>query len=164
MPATYAPSGFAVDAMLCDSAASVEGKVYIQGGGWNMLQSQTFPFVQDRIGLAAIVSVPYNKTNENHQLEVWLETEDGDRLPLGAVQDAEGNRTGMSAVGARFNIGRPPILQAGDAQNLPFAINLGNIQFNSPGVYSFVISVDGTEMERLTFRVIPLNPMPVARG
>ena len=157
MPATYAPSGWTVDAFLCDSAVAVEGKVYIQGGGWNLLHSPVFPFAQDRIGVAAIVSVPYTETNKNHVFELRLEDQDGALKPLGHLPGPDGQPQVQMKIMGNFMLGRPPILQAGDAQNVPIALNLDNLMFEAPGSYSFVLSIDEKEIERLTFRVV--NPL-----
>src|SRR6266511_2962909 len=130
--ATYPPSGFAVAAIICDSAASAEGKLYIQGGGWNILMSPVFPFSQPRIGVGAIVSVPYHATNKNHVLELRLEDQDGERLPIGPTVMSDTDGTTKS----------------------PMAINLDQPVFQSPGAYSFVLTINDEEMERLTFRVL----------
>jgi hypothetical protein len=45
---TYPPD-FQVDAVLCDSAVTADGKLYIQRGGWNLLGAESFPFRQSRI-------------------------------------------------------------------------------------------------------------------
>ncbi len=156
--ATYPPSGFAIDAIICDSAATAEGKLYVQGGGWNLLMSPIFPFSQPRIGVAAIVSVPYTATNKTHVLELWLENQDGERQAFGPTIISESDGTSRSQMGikAQFNLGRPPILQAGDAQNVPIAINVDQLAIPSPGTYSFVFAINDEEIERLTFRALGL--------
>jgi hypothetical protein len=60
----------------------------------------------------------------------------------------------VTTVQAQFNIGRPPTLQSGDAQTLPFAMSLDRLRFDSPGSYSVVIEIDSEEIERLTFRIL----------
>jgi hypothetical protein len=137
---------------------TAEGKLYIQGGGWNVLHSGTFPFAQPRIGVAAIVSVPYHATNKVHKLEIRLQTEDGQPMAIGptVTADQHGTTASPMGIGAEFNIGRPPNLQGGEAQNIPFAINLDHIVFSEPGGYAFVLSLNEEEIERLSFRVV--NP------
>lgn len=157
---TADPSTFTVDAMLCDSAVVAEGKLYVQGGGWNMLSTQQFPFLQPRVGLAVVIGVPYTETNRLHHLDVKLESEDGELVPLGpAMPDPEepGTMHRATGVAAQFNVGRPPLLQPGDRQSLPFAINLDQLAFAVPGAYSFTLSIDGVEANRLVFRVISLQ-------
>ena len=55
-------SDFSAIIMLCDSVACPEGKLYIQGGGWQTLQSDRYPVRIPRIGVAVIVTVPYART------------------------------------------------------------------------------------------------------
>lgn len=143
--------------MLCDSAVVADGKLYVQGAGWNMLSTPQFPFVQSRIGIAVVIGVPYTETNREHQLHVRLESEDGQPVPLGPAVPAPDQPADMQramGVGAQFNVGRPPVLQPGDRQNLPFAINLDQLGFRVPGAYSFALSIDGVEANRLPFRVL----------
>lgn len=146
---------FRVNGWLCDSAVASEGKLYVQGGGWNMLTPPTFPAVLPRIGIALTVDVPYTATNQNHTLEIALEAEDGQRLSLGPEQVDPTSPTSIPAPGkinAQFNVGRPPGLMPGDAQPIPFALNIDGYVLNGPGAYAFVIEIDGTEMSRLVFR------------
>jgi hypothetical protein len=150
-------ASFTVDAMLCDSATLADGKLYVQGAGWNLISSSQFPFVQARIGLALVIGVPYTATNDNHELRIRLETEDGELRPLGPPvgppsETGENQRAMM--VGAQFNVGRPPMLQPGDRQNLPFAVNFDQIEFEAAGAYAFALEMDGAGINRLPFRVV----------
>lgn len=141
--------GFTAQAMLCDSAAAVEGKLYIQGGGWNAIAAGSMPFAAPRIGMALLIGVPYGDTERRHQLTVGLADEDGSALPLGPV-----TATGRAAhLQLGFEVGRPPQLPPGDTQLLPFALNIDGYAFARPGGYAFVIAVDDHEITRLRFRV-----------
>ena len=143
--------GFTAQAMLCDSAAAVEGKLYIQGGGWNAIAAGTMPFTAPRIGMAVLIGVPYGATDRRHELTVGLSDEDGSTLPLGPVVD--GRRA--SHLSVSFEVGRPAALPPGEAQLLPFALNIDGYGFSRPGGYAFVIAVDGHEVTRLRFRIHP---------
>lgn len=145
---------FTVNAVLCDSAVTAEGKVYIQGGGWNILGTNGFPFNQPRIGLAVVVGIPYTATNQNHRFSVELEGEDSQLLPLSSPPADDPTGEPQMAIEAQFNIGRPPHIQPGDAQTIPFAINFDQLRFESPGAFAFVMKIDGREVERLVFRVM----------
>ncbi|MEJ7705629.1 MAG: hypothetical protein WKF47_19350 [Geodermatophilaceae bacterium] len=101
--------GFTAQAMLCDSAAAVEGKLYIQGGGWNAIAAAAMPFAAPRIGMALLIGVPYGDTERRHQLTVGLEDEDGSQLPLGPVTEA-GRTTHLQLA---FEVGRPALLPPG---------------------------------------------------
>jgi hypothetical protein len=142
------------DALLADSVAVAEGKVYVQGGGWNLINVQAFPFVQDRIGIALIVKVPYTATNQEHRFKLSLQDEDGEVVVLGdappGVETEDGKIRGIEGA---FNIGRPPLLPPGDEQIIPLALNLNGISFERPGRFAFVFEIDGTEVNRLSFRI-----------
>jgi hypothetical protein len=56
---------------------------------------------------------------------------------------------------AKLVLGRPPVLQPGDAQTIPFAVNLDGMEFDKAGAYVFVIAINGTPLRRLPFRVLP---------
>jgi hypothetical protein len=148
-PGQDSPLGFTAQAMLCDSAAAVEGKLFIQGGGWNAIAAGAMPFTAPRIGMALLIGVPYGDTLHRHQLTVGLQDEDGSQLPLGPPVD--GGRA--SHLQLAFEVGRPAQLPPGDTQLLPFALNIDGYQFSGPGGYVFVIAVDGQELTRLRFRV-----------
>lgn len=149
---------FRVNGWLCDSAVASEGKLFVQGGGWNILTPPGFPAVLPRIGIALTVDVPYTATNQNHTLEIALEAEDGQRLALGPEQgdpmDPASVASAPAKITAQFNVGRPPGLMPGDAQPIPFALNLDGYRLASPGAYAFVIEIDGSEMSRLVFRAV----------
>jgi hypothetical protein len=153
-----------IDAMMADSVVVAEGKLYLQGAGWNQITAAQVPCVHDRVGLAIIIRVPYTATNQTHQLEIGLVGEDGAEVPLGAAPPgaAPEGESFITKIGAQFNVGRPATIEAGDDQMVPFGMNLNGLKFDSVGQYSFVISIDQTEMERLTFRVNQqLQPMRV---
>src|SRR5260370_12339682 len=76
---------FSAIIMLCDSVACPEGKLYIQGGGWQTLQSDRYPVRIPRIGVAVIVIVPYARTNERHELSLSFRNGEGRDLPVGSA-------------------------------------------------------------------------------
>ncbi len=150
-----------VNAVLADSVVVAEGKLYVQGGGWNVLNALSMPTQHDRIGIGIVVHVPYTATNQMHNLEVTLVDEDENSVPLGTappgvVVDSPDGK--VRKLGAQFNVGRPATIHAGDEQVTAFAININGLVLETPGMYSFVIGVDGTEVSRLRFRVNPLQP------
>jgi hypothetical protein len=147
----HPPNDLALDVMLCDSAVTAEGKLYVQGGGWNMLGSPVFPFQVPRIGLAVVASVPYSLTNMEHSFELRLEAEDGQQVSIGPLPSDPSDPP--VRIGAQFSVGRPPIVVPGDPQAMPFAINVDGQVFTAPGGYAFVISIDGAEVHRLQFRI-----------
>lgn len=150
-----------IDAFLADSAAAVEGKIYAQGAGWNIIHAATVPTRHDRVGIGFVVRVPYTSTNQEHKFELRLEDADGARLPFGDNPSGEGK---IEAWGAQFNVGRPPTLKPGDEQVVPFALNIDGLLFEKAGNYRFVISIDGEDIKELPFRLMLIQqPRPIIK-
>ena len=152
-------SEFHVDALLCDSVGSAEGKLYVQGGGWTMLTVPQLPAVLPRLGIGAVITVPYNRTNENHVVTVELKDEDGEPVLVGGPMPL-GDPAGVPGQGqpvradAQFTMGRPPMLQPGESQTIPFAINMDGVPVARPGGFVVDVSIDGTVLRTLKFRVL----------
>ena len=148
-----------VTAFLADSVTVADGKLYVQGAGWNSISASTFPAHHDRIGVGVLIHVPYAATNQMHTLEVGLQDFDNHPLPIGDVPPSEAAPEGkLYKLGGQFNVGRPPMLPVGDEQIVPIALNINGMRFDTPGPYSVVVSIDGAEMRRLAFRVQAIQP------
>ncbi len=143
-----------VDAFVADSVVAVEGKLYAQGAGWNVINTTALPVRHSRIGIGLIIRVPYTATNQMHRFEVRLDDSDGGRIPLGdAPLGVESEDGKVYAVGGQFNVGRPPMLPAGDEQIVVVALNLDGLVFARADAYNVVIEIDGIEVNRLPIRV-----------
>ncbi len=154
----------AVDAFLADSVASPDGKLYVQGGGWTVINTPNLPFRQPRLGLAVLIRVPYSlATNEPHRFEVRLEDADSTTLALGEAPPGATPDGKVRRVGGEFTVGRPPgMLLPGDDQLVAIAMNVDGLQFERAGVYRFVISLDGVDVKTLRFRVnLLVQPAPI---
>ncbi|CAN5164905.1 hypothetical protein BH20ACT24_BH20ACT24_00980 [soil metagenome] len=153
-----------VKAFLADSVTNAEGKLYVQGAGWNVINAAAIPLRHDRIGIGILVIVPYTATNQNHGFELRLEDADANLLPLGdAPPNVELPEGKVRKLGGGFTVGRPPFLKAGDEQIIAIAVNLDGLLFENEGGYRFVITVDGNDQETLPFRVQkpPVVPGPI---
>jgi hypothetical protein len=124
--------------ILADAAQVNNGKLYIMGGGWDVLTvNQTFPVTQ-YLGLAASFKIPWSETNQKHEIEVRIVTED------------EGE---LAKIAAQLEVGRPAGIPVGTDQRAQFAANLP-ISFEKPGLFAIVTKIEGQESARTTFRVI----------
>lgn len=145
------------------------GKLYAQRAGWSVLNTGSFPMTHDRIGIGIIVKVPYTATNQQHRLSLRFEDEDANALPLGKRTERDGEVVDIMDFDAGFNIGRPANLPPGADQSIPFAMNLNNLSFETPGRYQFIVAVDGSEVAKLAFTVVgqasmgPATPSPSGR-
>ena len=145
-----------IEAFLADSVESVEGKLYVLGAGWNVLNTPALPFRQPRIGVGLIIRVPYTATNQMHVFELTLQDADGQELPMAdAPPEAETPDGKIRRLGGQFNVGRPPTLQPGDEQLIALAVNIDGLAFERADAYRFVIELDGSPEKELPFRVVP---------
>jgi len=144
-----------VEAFLADSVVNPDGKLYVQGGAWNVIHTQVLPFRQSRIGIGVIVRVPYQlATNEAHKFELRLENADGEQLSLADAPPGTNVPDGkVRKIGGDFPVGRPPGVQPGDEQSVAIAVNIDGLLFERDGVYRFVVSIDGRDLRQLRFRI-----------
>lgn len=132
--------------ILADYVEIIGGKLYLMGGGWDVLTVNTaFPHARP-VGLAAAFSVPWNETNQRHNVEIEMLSDDGQTV---------------GKVGAQFEVGRPAGIRAGQGQRFQLAANV-QLNLPGPGTYVIVARIEGQEEARVPFNVIP-GPMLQAR-
>jgi hypothetical protein len=120
----------------------VGNKLYLMGGGWDALTvNSQFP-VKHRCAVAASFKVPWNETNQRHNVEIEIATQDGDTL---------------AKAGGQFEVGRPAGIPAGQNQRWQLALNL-DMGFEQPGTFVIIARAEGQEMARSHFNVVP-GPM-----
>lgn len=154
-----------IEAFLADSVATAEGKLYVQGGGWNVVNVSQIPYRLARCGVAVIVRVPYTATNQSHKFELTLRDSDGHEMPLGdAPPDVATPDGKIRRLGGEFTVGRPAILQPGDEQLVALAVNIDGLVFETPGRYEFVVELDGTDVKHLGFRILQIPQMAAVIG
>lgn len=133
--------------VLADSAQVVGNKLYLLGGGWDRLTvNRQFPLDQ-RCAVALAVRVPWNETNQKHAFEVEVVTEE---------PATEAPKSLVKAAG-QFEVGRPPGIPLGQDQRFQMALEV-NLRIETPGTKTIVARVDGQEMRRVHFNVVP-GPM-----
>ncbi len=123
--------------ILADFAQVVDGKLYLMGGGWSLVNVSTgFP-VSQRCAVALSVQVPWNETNHPHALEIEVATEDGQR---------------MARVEGQFEVGRPPGMPPGQPQRVQFAADIA-LTFEQPGAFVVTARVDSHTERRVPFAI-----------
>ena len=123
--------------ILADAAQVVGGKLYLLGGGWDVLTATSgFP-VQQRVTIAAAFTVPWTETNPPRNVEIEIADSDGSSL---------GTITG------RIEMGRPPGLPQGSDQRAQLATEIG-LNFPTAGTYVIIARIEGREEKRVAFRV-----------
>ncbi len=154
-----------IDAFLADAAESVQGKIYALGIGWNTIYAPMFPAVHPRVAIGITIHVPYTATNQMHSIVLHLEKQDGGKHPLGHHPPSEesGIPTPIYELMGNFNVGRPPMLTHGDEQIVALAMVIDQIQFETPEMFSWVLSIDGEPLKKLPMRVQHLAQPPMGR-
>lgn len=136
------------DLILCDHAEAVNGKLYINGGGWNLLFAPGHPIT---ISLAILIEVPWDQANVQHTLRADLLTSDGDLVSI------EGNDLSLQG---GFEIGRPPGVKPGTPLNTPIAMTINGLVLDVGG-YEWRLFIDDEPVARRPFQV---SQPPVPQG
>jgi hypothetical protein len=129
--------------LLCDSAQSIGGKLYILGGGFSTILG--VPGGVSTMSLAIKIEVPWDQTNRKVQFEVKLLTEDGEQVDLGR---------GPVGGSGEFEVGRPAGLKPGSPIDVPLALPFVAMPLK-PGGYVWELDINGTTMSRIPFRLQP---------
>ncbi|HEX5901657.1 MAG TPA: hypothetical protein VF028_00860 [Actinomycetota bacterium] len=131
-----------LDGFLADSVANVQGKLYALGAGWNRIAVALFPGRHDRVGIGLLFRVGAGSERRARRFELRLLGPEDEELVLGSGQQGPVNR-----IGGEFTAG------AEDEQVVPIALNLNGLTLPRPGTYRVIVSVDGTDLKTLPFRV-----------
>jgi hypothetical protein len=137
----------ALSAMLADAADSLNGKLYIHGGGWDTLVIRQFPAAHPSLALALVLSADASEAPGTGELRVQLVDEDGNDVGVGAV--------------ASLAIGHSPMYRPGQRSLIPIAITFPGVRFDKPGLYEFQLFWNGEPLgSSVSFRVTTPPQMP----
>jgi hypothetical protein len=128
--------------MLCDFAETINGKLYIQGGGWTRLAAGGVPTT---MYLAGKILVPWNQTNRANTIDLDLFTGDG-RPVLGP----DGSPLHL---GGNFEVGRPPGVAAGSEIDFPVSFKVEGMPLDV-GRYMWTLKVSGAQIAEVPFDVV----------
>jgi hypothetical protein len=125
-------------ALLCDAATVREGLLNVLAGGVTRLNAPAYPY-QYQGALAAVFTAHPTEAAKEHDIQVIVQSEDGQRLvELGAQMQAQPG----------------PDLQPGEEMVIPAVLNFG-IALPAPGRYSFEMLIDGIHQATVAFRAMP---------
>ena len=119
--------------LLCDAAQSINGKLYIMGGGWSMIGPEP-----TASAIALKVDVPWDEANRKHRMQLALLN--ADEQPV-VVPTPMGEQ--KVEVTAEFEVGRPPGVKPGTAIDLSMAFSIGPLPLPPDGRYVWRCSIDG---------------------
>lgn len=152
-------AGVDAKVLLCDFAEVSGGKLFITGAGISVLASSSdqAPFPVN-VCLAILVSIPWTDTDTRHVMTIELISEaDGaqkrvmlsDQLPEGADQ------ADLGMIAVVFSAVRLPTMIPGDESTMPISLPLFGLPLPEHGPYFFSVRIDGREMDRASFRLVP---------
>ena len=124
-----------------DHAAVENGKLYVNGGGWQQVRFPGYPQVIPWTALVALLEVPFTSMGAEHRLSIGNEDRDGAPLPLKAE--------------VKFRVGAPATMDYGDPSVMPIALPLPNLVIPAAGSYTFTLAIDGKEAAR--FRIVAMQ-------
>jgi hypothetical protein len=130
-------------AMLADSAQVQSGKLYVLGGGFDTISVRQLPATHRSVSLAMVAEVGPDERQQDLELVVELVDEDGADL-------------GVMAKG-KLRVGAPPNLPPGSPSIVPIVSPFHNVTFAEAKGYAFVVSMNGTELARVKFRVVKVS-------
>ncbi len=125
-------------AMLADAARVAENKLYVFGGQWDRIYTHSFPAMHAALVVVLVIEVSYSEALTDHHLRVAL------------MRDGE--PAGPEARGV-INVGHAPGTTPGAPSYVPIALPFEAIQFNAPGRYEWVISLNEEPMGSIPLEV-----------
>lgn len=125
--------------ILADSAQVVGNKLFLLGGGWDVLTVNSgFPLLNP-CAVAAAFKVPWSETNRPISFEIEVQDEDGNALVR---------------LAGKTEVGRPPGIPFGHPQRTQIAANIG-LELQRPGTYVVVARLENGDETRVPFVVVP---------
>lgn len=133
-----------------DHAAAENGKIYVSGGYWSVLRFPAFPATLPSMALVAVLQQPFHLAHSDHAFTMTLRDSDNNSLPM----NIDGQFRAAPGIDSRY----------GDAGVIPVVVPLYGLTFQRPGEYSFVLCVDGEELDTYAFRVIQVAHALITNG
>jgi hypothetical protein len=129
--------------LLADWADALNGKLYIQGGGWS--RTQLGPDGTINFGIAVKLNIGWDQANRPHKMTLSIRTDDG--KPYEPVPGDP------FIISTDVEVGRPPGLKVGIDLDVPFALNVNAIPMVR-GRYELRLEVDNELVESAAFEVL----------
>jgi len=129
-----------VTLLLCDWAESINGKLYILGGGWSRMAAN----LPIPVALAIKLGIPWDQANRQIPFKAELVTEDGQSVVI--------NETPVMLEG-EIEVGRPPGTRPGSTLDAVLSIRFPALALQK-GAYTWIFQADNKEAGRVSFEAI----------
>lgn len=130
--------------ILCDWAEVLNGKLYVMGGGIEVIWS--IPGAATMLSIGLLIRVGWNDTNRQMKLRVGLLNEDGAALP--------GPDGQPFAIMGEIEVGRPAGVRPGSTITVPLAMRIPPMLLPDGG-YRFEMYLDERLTGAISFTVRP---------
>ena len=123
--------------MLADWAETINGKLYVQGGGWD--RWMLAPNRPVEFAIAASILTPWNLANQEQEFSIAIESEDG--------------ATVAPLLTGSFTVGRPPTARPGQLFRSPITARVAMPKLTA-GVYRVVMNARGAAPKSVAFYAV----------
>lgn len=127
--------------ILADRAEGINGKLYLMGGGWQNIALRSWE-TGAQFAIALGIIVPWNATNEDHEVVINIDDEDGNAVPDGTTR-------------VRLQMGRPAGVRPGRSFRAIVAIN-HLLKLPHEGTYRVIARV-GEKTKEVSFEANSLS-------
>ncbi|SRR5579875_120352 len=154
--------------IVCDFAEVSGGKLFISGAGLALLASATpTPPFRVNVSLAILGLITLADTDVQHKMTIELVQVSGGqelRVPLADELPENGDPADRGMIVLYFMAPRSPQMLEGDEWSMPMAVPLFGLGLPQLGLYYFSVRVDGREMDRSSFRLLPAQQLQFPDG
>ena len=127
-------------ALIADSAQVQSGKLFVLGGGFDTISVRELPGRIKNISLVMVAELGDEERRRDLELAISLIDEDGAAV-------------GVNAKGV-LRVADSPELPPGSPSIVPMVTSFHDIILPEEKGYAFIISLDGSELARVRFRVV----------
>lgn len=125
--------------ILADSAEVVNNKLYLIGGGWDSLTLNSSLPKLHPCAIAVSFKVPWNETNQQHNIEIVVADQDGAQL---------------ASLEGQIEVGRPPGIPLGQAQRVQMSMQV-MLPLSQLGTHVIIVRIEGQDARTVNFNVVP---------
>jgi hypothetical protein len=147
--------------LLCDFAEVSGGKLFVSGAGLALISSGTpAPPFRVNITLAVLGLINIGDTDLQHKMTIELVNvgANGETRVMLSEELPDVDTADKGMIIAYFVAPRSPQMLPADEWSMPMAIPLFGLGLPVLGPYYFSVRIDGREMDRTSFRVMPFQP------
>jgi hypothetical protein len=146
-----------ITALLADAVAVAESRLYVQGGGWHVVQSAQLPAVLPNLGVGMIIDFAAGELAHRRRFALRIRDAAGRLIPLVHENSNDQHSARESEEIAGELPAAPPGAEAA-AVTLVLAFNVQQVTLDQVTPYELEIAIDEEVRERLPLEVRLVQP------